>query len=342
VIRGIRELADGRLVLVDEAGAVSILQAAADGVFSVFETLTLLSDALPADPTDLEAFQTDDGLRVFVTSAGDDSVFVYGEESSGGGGPGSKPPPEEGSGGNESGGVRLPQQNPTAPQTLTVASPNSPLNLLVIVGADVAGGSPSPAAAVGHGAGAAAADEGVTSAVPGRKTGADPGGGDVDEFDAMEEEWWENGTIATANADRPAEDRVLPVEAPLLVAAAPTTSADDIAWTGPPEVVLEPLVVSPTAPAEPVIAPTPTSESGSVAKEAPGATACQPDRLPNGPTGMPVEAEREVRQTDWSDADRTQEALLVVGAFGGVAWWLRPSTEPTRKKAARPGLWGNQ
>ncbi len=70
-------LGDGSVVALTQSGQVEELQANETGQLDVVQTLVPLS-GIPSDPSALDVLLTDDGMRAFVTSAGQDTVFVYG------------------------------------------------------------------------------------------------------------------------------------------------------------------------------------------------------------------------------------------------------------------------
>jgi hypothetical protein len=73
-----QELADGNLVVAEEGGTVALLEPVpGSSLFQAAQVLTPLT-GIPSDPSALEVLETADGLRVLVTGAGQDRLFVYG------------------------------------------------------------------------------------------------------------------------------------------------------------------------------------------------------------------------------------------------------------------------
>ncbi len=73
-----QELADGGLVVAEEGGTVALLEpVAGSSLFQAAQVLAPLT-GIPSDPSALEVLETADGLRVVVTDAGQDRLFVYG------------------------------------------------------------------------------------------------------------------------------------------------------------------------------------------------------------------------------------------------------------------------
>jgi hypothetical protein len=76
-IMAVEALADGRLVAAEQDGVVALLlQSPASGTYQVAQNLTPLT-GIPSDPSALAVLESQSGLRVLVTSQGEDRLFEY-------------------------------------------------------------------------------------------------------------------------------------------------------------------------------------------------------------------------------------------------------------------------
>jgi hypothetical protein len=75
-VMAVEVLADGRLVAAEQGGVVALLETTASGTYQVSQKLTPLT-GIPSDPSALAVLERQTGLRVLVTSEGEDRLFEY-------------------------------------------------------------------------------------------------------------------------------------------------------------------------------------------------------------------------------------------------------------------------